>query len=383
MLYKKFGNTGERLSLLGFGAMRLPTIDGDDGNIDYEKAIPMVRHAIDEGVNYLDTAWPYHSGKSEEFCAKVMENGYREKVKIATKAPVWDVKNLEDFNKFLDQQLENLNVEYIDFYLLHALCKDFWNNCKTGDFKVFLDKAKADGKIKYAGFSFHDDIELFKEIVDSYQWDFCQIQLNYMDEGYQAGIEGMEYAKDKGLGVVIMEPLRGGTLSQTEIPKELESIWNRAEIKRTPAEWALKYLWNKEKVDVVLSGMSELWQVEENIRVASQTEAGSLTDLECLLIDEAKDFFMEKTIINCTNCRYCMPCPVGVNIPENFWALNHDSQFNDRGKAEYWINGWLNEEARASSCIECGKCEPKCPQNIEIMKFLKVVDSKYGKVDES
>ncbi|WP_010250656.1 aldo/keto reductase [Acetivibrio cellulolyticus] len=381
MLYREFGKTGEKVSILGFGLMRLPVIDEDFGRINYDKAIPMVRYAIDQGVNYLDTAWTYHNGNSEAFCAKVLEDGYREKVNVATKLPVWEIKVHEDFYGLLDQQLERLKLETIDFYLLHAFNHGTWENCKAADFGLFLDKAKKSGKIRYAGFSFHDDLDLFKEIVDTYPWDFCQIQLNYMDENYQAGLEGMKYAHERGLGVVIMEPLRGGTLSKREIPKELEDIWNQAEIKRTPAEWALKYLWNKKEIGIVLSGMSEMCQAEENIRIASESEADSLTAEENKLIEQAKQFFLERTVVNCTNCRYCMPCPVGVNIPENFWALNHATQFNDHGKADFWINGWLGQEARPSNCVECGLCESKCPQNIQIRKYLKVVKEKYEKVN--
>lgn len=381
MLYREFGKTGEMLSQLGFGAMRLPTVDNDDSKIDEAKSLAMIRYAIDQGVNYLDTAWPYHGGKSEAFCAKVMKDGYRDKVKIATKSPVWDVKKPEDFDKFLELQLERLEVESIDFYLLHALSVDFWKNCRNADYKSFLDRAKASGKIKYAGFSFHDSMDLFEEIVHDYDWDFCQLQLNYMDEHYQGGLEGMKMANKKGMGVVVMEPLRGGTLSRTELPETLTSIWNEADIKRTPAEWALKYLWNIPEVGVVLSGMGEMWQVEENIRVASETGAGSLTEKENGLIDKAKAFFQEKTVVNCTNCRYCMPCPAGVNIPENFWAINHDSIFDDRGKAEFWINGWLGKEAGPTSCIECGLCEEHCPQGIKIIEMLKLVKDKYVKAD--
>jgi len=378
MQFKRIRET--EVSRLGFGAMRLPTINGDNKKIDYELAVPMVRHAIDQGVNYLDTAWPYHSGASEAFCAKVMEDGYREKVLIATKSPVWEVNKPQDLYGFLNQQMENLKVDCIDFYLLHALNVDNWERCQKGDYKTFLDNAKASKKIQYAGFSFHDDLTLFKEIIDDYDWDFCQIQLNYMDESYQAGLEGMAYAKSKGIGVVVMEPLRGGTLSKTELPAELSDIWNKSEIKRTPAEWALKYLWNKDNVDVVLSGMSELWQVEENIRVASETAVDSLNNHEIRLIEEAKQFFISRTVVNCTNCQYCMPCPRGVNIPENFWALNHDALFDDSGKTNFWVNDWLNPSAQAKNCNQCGQCEIKCPQNIEIRKYLNVVDERYGKV---
>ena len=379
MEYRKFGNTGEELSVLGFGAMRLPLVDGKDNEIDYSKALPMVRYAIDHGVNYLDTAWPYHGGTSEAFCAEVMKEGYRDKVKIATKMPMWDVKKYEDYDSFISKQLERLQVENIDFYLMHALCEEYWETMKKTDYKSFLDRIKSEGLVKHVGFSYHADIDLFKEIIDDYDWDFCQIQLNYMDESYQAGLEGLKYAADKGMGVVIMEPLRGGTLSKKELPEPLKAIWDKADTKRTPAEWALRYLFDKEEVGVVLSGMTEQWQLEQNLKTASEGVAGCLTEKEQGLINEAKQFFMDHTVVDCTNCRYCMPCPVGVNIPENFWALNHDSQFNDPGKANFWINGWLNKEQRASNCIECGKCEEHCPQNIEIRKYLKVVTEKYEK----
>lgn len=377
MLYRELGKTGEKVSILGFGAMRLPIVDGDYAKIDEEKAIEMVRYSIDQGVDYLDTAYPYHGGMSEAFCAKVMEEGYREKVKIATKLPVWDVKEHADMEKFLDEQRDNLKVAAVDFYLLHALCQSNWRVMKENDYKSFLDKAKADGKIKYAGFSYHDDLDLFKEIIDDYDWDICQIQLNYMDDHYQAGIEGMRYAHDKGIGVIVMEPLRGGMLSRTALPEQVEAIWNSADVKRTPAEWALRYVWNYEEVGVVLSGMSTLDHVKENIRTASEAYPNSLTHQEKDLISEVREFFINKTEVNCTNCQYCMPCPAGVNIPENFWAYNHDSQFNDTDKAKYWITGWLKEHARASKCVDCGKCETHCPQSIEIRKHLKMIAEKY------
>lgn len=381
MQFRKFGETGEEVSILGFGAMRLPLIDNDDKQIDYDKATEMVRYAIDNGLNYLDTAYPYHGGKSEEFCAHVMKDGYREKVKIATKCPIWNVKTHEDFDKYLDEQLKNLDVEYIDFYLIHAMCQDFWDTCKKCDYKSFLDRAKDSGKIKHAGFSFHADIDLFKEIVDDYNWDFCQIQLNYLDENYQAGLKGMRYAHDKGLGIVVMEPLRGGTLAKTELPDEVEKLWSSYNTKRTPAEWALKYVWNYEEVGVVLSGMSTMEQVIENIESAARSTPNSLTEQENKVIDKVKEFYNSRMIVPCTKCKYCMPCPAGVNIPECFWAYNHAALFDDKGKAEYWINSWLNKENRPSNCTECGQCETKCPQNIEIIKHLAIIADKYEKKD--
>lgn len=377
MEYRELGNTGEKLSILGFGAMRLPVIDGEDSKINIDEATKMIRHAIDNGVNYLDTAYPYHGGTSEKFCAKVMKDGYRERVKIATKLPVWDVETAEDMPRILDEQLNNLEVETIDFYLIHALSVKSWPNMVRLDYKSFLNKAKKDGKIKHIGFSFHDDIDLFKEIVDDFPWDFCQIQLNYMDEDYQAGLKGMEYAHNKGLGIIIMEPLRGGMLARTELPDDIKNIWDSSKVKRSPAEWALKYLWNKEEIGVVLSGMSSMEQTIENVKVASESKANSLSKNECNLISQVRDIFKSRMLVNCTKCNYCMPCPKGVNIPENFWAYNHESIFGDFDKAKFWTTCWLADSQKVTNCVECGLCETKCPQNIEIVKHLKIIKDKY------
>lgn len=377
MLYRPFGKTGEELSILGFGAMRLPVIDGDVNQIDEEKAIPMVRAAIDKGVNYLDTAWSYHGDNSEPFCAKVMKDGYREKVNIATKLPSWLIKTRADMDQYLNKQLERLEEEKIDFYLLHTISAAYWDMYKKEDYKDFLDTAKKDGKIKYAGFSFHDNIELFKEIVDDYDWDFCQIQLNYLDENYQAGLEGMRYAAAKGMGVIIMEPLRGGMLARTEIPEDLQTIWDQSETKRSPAEWALRYLWNHEEVGIILSGMTTMEQMEENVRTASDAAAGSLSKKEEGIVARAKDYFHSKIRVDCTNCRYCMPCPQGVYIPEIFWAYNHEALFDDFAKAKFWTTGFLKENQRASNCNCCGRCETLCPQNIPIPMHMKDIAERY------
>ena len=377
MLYREFGKTGECLSVLGFGAMRLPIIDGEDSQIDEPMAIEMIRYSIDNGVNYLDTGYTYHGGNSESFCAKVMKDGYREKIKIATKLPSWDIKAHKDMERILDEQRAKLGVETIDFYLLHALGSSFWPLVRDNDYKSFLDKAKQDGKIRYAGFSYHDEIGLFKEIVDDYDWDFCQIQLNYMDENYQAGVEGMRYAADKGMGVIIMEPLRGGMLSRTELPPEVDALWKSAGQERTPTEWALRYVWDFPETGVVLSGMSTMDHVKENIKTASEAHPESLSEQGKSVIQQVKAFYHDRMLVNCTNCRYCMPCPVGVNISELFWAYNHDSIFDDFGKAKFWVTGWLKEHERASKCVDCGACEEHCPQNISIREHLQKVAEKY------
>ncbi len=372
MLYRRLGKTNELVSILGFGCMRLPLLPGGDPTkIDEEKAIKLVRHAIDNGVNYLDTAYPYHGtgmngkgGASEPFVGKVIKDGYREKVKIATKLPSWLIKNRNDMDKYLNEQLERLQTDHIDFYLVHSLNVNTWNTLKENGIKEFLDSALKDGRIKHAGFSFHDKLDLFKEIVDYYDWSFCQIQYNYLDEEFQAGKEGLNYAASKDIGIVIMEPLRGGKLSNN-IPVEAAKAFNKYDKNRSPSEWALKWLWNQSEVAVVLSGMNTMEQIEENIKTASETEINSLSEDENKIIDNVKDIFKSKIKVNCTACEYCMPCPVGVNIPKCFSCYNNQSMF---GKDEQYNN--LPNSQKAFNCIKCGKCEKHCPQKIQIRKEL-------------
>jgi len=377
MLYRKFGKTNEKLSILGFGAMRLPVIEGDASRIDEDEAMKMIRHAIDRGVNYLDTAWPYHGGTSEAFCGRVMKQGYREKIKIATKLPSWEIKSQEDMDRILNTQLERLGVETIDFYLLHSMNSANWDNMKKHDYKSFLNRARKEGKIRYVGFSHHDSLDLFKEITDDNDWDFCQIQLNYLDEHYQAGLDGMDYASAKGMGVIVMEPLRGGMLARTELPDDLMRIWDGATVKRTPAEWALRSLWDRDKVGVILSGMSTMEQVEENLKIAGEALPFSLETKEKEIIEQAKGYFKSKIRVDCTNCQYCLPCPRGVYIPELFWAYNHEALFDDFSKAKFWTTSFLKEHQRASRCNGCGACEKHCLQNLPIRKHLADIKNRY------
>lgn len=371
MQYKLFGKTNEEVSRLGFGCMRFHTKKGYSRKIDEEIAIKQVRYAIDNGVNYIDTAYNYHGGESEKLVAKVLKDGYREKVKLATKLPSWLIKSREDMDKYLNEQLEKLETDHIDFYLLHTLNKKLWNTLKENDVFDFLESIVKDGRVKHVGFSFHDELSLFKEIVDSYDWDFCQIQYNYLDENYQAGKEGLKYAKAKGLGVVIMEPLRGGNLSK-QVPDDIKAIWDKADVKRSPAEWALKFIFNHPEVDVVLSGMNEMEHIEENIRNASETTPNSLTDKEIQLIENVKELYKSKIKVGCTKCAYCMPCPKGVDIPACFSLYNESSMFDfDMAKLEY--SKFVKKENKASVCIECGQCEEKCPQHLNIREKLKEV----------
>ncbi len=378
MLYRKFGKTNEDVSILGFGCMRLPVIDGSYTKIDDEKAIKMLRYAVDNGVNYIDTAYPYHGsgfdkgGESEPFLARALKDGYRERVKIATKLPSWLIHRREDMDKLLDEQLKRLETNEIDFYLVHALNKNTWEKLKEIGIDDFLNEAIKDGRIKHAGFSFHDNIDTFIEIVDSYDWSFCQIQYNYLDENFQAGKKGLEYAAHKGLGVSIMEPLRGGSLAH-KLPEEVLNAWKVAPIKRTPAQWGFRWVMNHPEVSVVLSGMTTMEQVEDNINTANKGAANSLTGEEIALVDFAKKTLKERMKINCTGCRYCMPCPVGVDIPGNFSYYNVGYLMDTLQYTKMQYNMNVVKEAKASNCVQCGKCESHCPQSIEIREKLKNV----------
>jgi len=387
MHYRKMGNTGQEVSALGFGCMRLPVIDNNPAMIDEEKAINMVRHAIDKGVNYIDTAYPYHgtgmggAGESEPFVAKALKDGYREKVSIATKLPTWLVRSREDMDKYLDEQLKRLETDCIDYYLIHTLNAALWGMIQNFDFKDFLDQAIKDGKIKYAGFSFHDtSVELFKEIVDAYDWSFCQIQYNYMDRDQQAGEEGLDYAAKKGLGVVIMEPLRGGSLA-TNLPDSAESLFQNGKPQRSAADWSLRWLWNDERVGVVLSGMSEMDHVVGNLKTASESSIDSMSKDELNTIEEVTQVIKSKVKVGCTACGYCMPCPVGVNIPECFARYNDYYRYDSLGakrQNKMMYTAFMAADEKADKCVECGKCEEHCPQGIQIIKELKNVHSELA-----
>lgn len=385
MLYRKFGKCKEKVSVLGFGCMRLPVIRDDPTHIDEENAINMIRYAIDQGVNFIDTAYPYHGfsmdqgGASEPFLAKTLKDGYREKVKIATKLPSWAVESREDMNKFLNEQLNRLETDCIDFYMMHGINKNNWENLKELGFEEFLDGAIAEGRIKNAGFSFHDRLELFKDVVDHYDWSFCLIQLNYLNDEYQAGKEGMEYASAKGLGVAVMEPLRGGQLA-TNIPAEVQELFNEADIRRSPAEWALRWVWNHPEVGVVLSGMNTMEQLEENLKIAQESHPHMLTDHELNITKQAKSIFEKKVKINCTDCGYCLPCPSGVNIPENFAKYNDYFLFGSPEMMDLYkfnYNAFVLEHEKATVCSQCGICEEHCPQNINIIQELEKVKELY------
>jgi len=371
MIYRKFGKLNWKASALGFGAMRLPVLGGDEGKIDEVKAIEMIRYAIDNGVNYLDTAYPYHHQMSELLVGKALKNGYRQKIKLATKLPIWTVNKTEDFDLILNEQLEKLQTDYVDFYLLHALDKQKWSSVKTLNLFSRAEMAIKDGRIKHLGFSFHDDLAVFKEIVDAYDWDFCQIQLNILDTDFQAGLKGLHYAASKGLAVVIMEPLKGGKLANP--PLKVEKMWQEIGVK--PIEGALQWLWNMEEVSLLLSGMSNLQQVKENIESAKKSKIGFYNKEQLKKIEKIKEVYGTLQSIACTNCQYCLPCPNGVNIPKIFEIYNGIDVYYDKDRARELYRE-LNKKERGSSCVRCGRCEDLCPQKIGIMDWLSKIDNK-------
>ncbi|MGA2104737.1 MAG: aldo/keto reductase [Methanoregula sp.] len=380
MLYRKMNTAKEKLSILGFGCMRLPVTA--DGHIDEEQSTDMIRYAIDNGVNYIDTAYPYLNGESEPFVGRALAGGYRKKVNLATKLPSWLIKSREDMDKYLDEQLSRLKTDHIDFYLVHGLNSMFWENLSTLRVTEFLDDAIADGRIRYAGFSFHDNLPLFKEIIDSYEWTFTQIQYNFMDEQYQAGTKGLEYAAKKGLGIIVMEPIRGGLLSRDL--KGISEIWQTAEKHHEPAEWALRWVWNHPEVTVVLSGMSSPEQVRQNVTLAETGLPDSLTKKELGLFGKVKKELKKRIIIPCTGCRYCVPCPHGVSIPECFEMFNRGHIYEDDADARQlytmFLGGFFDGIPHyASCCQKCGECEEKCPQNLPIRENLKKVEAYFGK----
>jgi hypothetical protein len=374
MLYRRMNRTDKKLSILGFGCMRLPRTA--DCHIDEPKAVKMVRYAIDRGVNYLDTAYVYHNGESEPFLGRALADGYREKVHLATKLPVWEVKSRNDMDRILDEQLFRLNTDHIDFYLLHGLGKSSWINMVNLNAGEFLDDAIADGRIRHAGFSFHDEVRVFKEIVDEYNWTFAQIQYNYMDEEYQAGTEGMNYAAGKGLGIVIMEPLRGGVLARETA--ETKKVFASGGQSRPAAEWGLRWLWNHPEITVVLSGMSTMQQVKDNISYAKGGRPSSLTPEDMAVYEEIRTFYRSRMKIGCTKCRYCMPCMAGVEIPECLSAYNDASVYNDTAGAKFSYDAFTGFGGDASQCQDCGVCESLCPQQLPIRKHLKEVCALFG-----
>lgn len=366
MVYRDLGNTGVRLSPLGFGMMRLPS--------DERVVTKMVRDAIDEGVNYIDTAYGYLDGKSESITGRVLSDGYRDKVYLATKCPVWLIEKETDFDRLLSEQLRRLKTEQIDCYLLHSLNKSNWEKVKKFGLLDKMKEAREAGKICYLGFSFHDTYDLFKEIVDAFdQWDFCQIQLNYLDTEHQAGIKGMKYAAERGLGVIIMEPLRGGYLAK--VPANVKQAFGD---KKTPIEWSFDYLWNMPEVSTVLSGMSTQEQAEQNVAYAKRSSVGMFDAADNEVIENVQNEFKKFSTVPCTGCSYCNICPQRIAIAQSFAAYNTAFLENNYERAKDQYYNWVPRFGNLpSACIGCQKCEKICPQHIEISKLMQTVNNYF------
>jgi len=369
MQYRKIEKNGDEISTLGYGAMRLPT---KNGMIDKEEAKKQIYYAIDHGVNIIDTAYPYHGGSSESFLGEILKDGYREKVKLCTKMPSWSIKKYEDMGKYLEIQLEKLQTDCIDYYLIHNLSMASFEKLKELGVLEFLEDAKAKGKIKNIGFSFHSNLDSFKGIIDAYKWDVCLIQYNYMDETNQAGTEGLEYAHSKGISTFIMEPLKGGILAG-EVPDNAQEIWDESDTGRSPADWALRWVLNHPEVTTVFSGMGAMDQVKENLKVADETLPNSLAEDELELYEQVNKVYKYLMKVNCTGCGYCMPCPRGVDIPRCFDLYNHKYMFNKSQSFDYLtsVGGVISgQEAYAGLCNGCKRCVRACPQDLEIPELL-------------
>ena len=365
MVTRKMKNLGIDLSLLGFGCMRFPM---NEGKIDELVATNMIKEAMAKGVNYIDTAYPYHNGASEPFVGRVLNEYERSSYYLATKLPMWLVNSVEDAKRLFEEQLERLDKTYIDFYLLHALNKGTWQKVLDYGIIEYCEQLQREGKIKYLGFSFHDDYEVFEEIATYRQWDFCQIQLNYMDTEEQAGEKGYDLTEHLGIPLVIMEPIKGGSLAN--FSDDINARFTAMDETASISSFALRWVASHPNVKVILSGMSTPEQVADNLNTFCNYKP--MTEKEKEAINEIVGILRSRVQNGCTGCRYCMPCPAGVDIPFNFKLWNTYHIYRN-----YWAVNWDWErnlgKAKADACIKCGKCEQHCPQKIAIRKDLEQV----------
>lgn len=374
MKYRKMDESNENLSLLGFGCMRFPMTK--DGKIEEKEAEKMLDQAIANGVTYIDTAYPYHDGDSEPFVGRVLNKYDRASFKLATKLPIWEIHSAKEAKKLFEAQLARLNVEYIDFYLLHALDKEKWAKVLELDILAVVEEYQRVGKIKHLGFSFHDSYEVFEDILTYRKWDFCQLQYNYMDTDIQAGERGCALSEKMNVPLIIMEPVKGGALAR--LPEDIEKIFTDYNPEASAASWALRWLANHKNVKVILSGMSTLQQVEDNIHTFEACEP--LNEEEMAVVDRVKQTILSRQKNGCTGCAYCMPCPFDVAIPRNFEIWNEEGMYQDHSLSKkYEMLGG----GKAEKCRECGECEKLCPQNLPIREDLKQVIKDVSLTNES
>ena len=366
MKYTTFEKTGEKISLLGMGTMRLPQLA--NGHIDEAAAVTIIREAINNGVNYVDTAYMYHDGFSEVVTGKALKDGYRQKVLLADKMPIWLAKDTAGMKTIFETQLTRLDTDVIDMYLIHNLTQPIWERAQRFGLLPYLEEMRAQGKIRQIGFSFHDELPLFKEVIDAYPWDFCQIQLNYMDQNYQAGLSGLEYATSKNIPVVIMEPLKGGKLTD-KIPPAIQKVWDDAPLSRSPADWAFRWVADMPGVLTILSGMSSMTQLMDNLSIFSNFNPPLLTTDERQRIDQVAAMYNQMIPYSCTGCKYCMPCPQKIDIPSFIDLMNewHIYEENPKVKVNF---GWWFPKYKPSLCTGCKSCESHCPQHLPISTIM-------------
>ena len=377
MQYRTFGSKGWKVSALGFGCMRLPHLEGEGQKLDEPQALEMVRWAIDHGVNFIDTAYVYNDGGCERFLGRALQDGYREKVILSTKLPPWPIQATEDFDVYLDEELDRLQTDHVDVYIMHSLQQSTWHKLRDLNLLDWAEGALQDGRIRGLGFSFHDRYEVFQEIVDAYdRWTVAMFQYNYMRIHDEAGERGLKYAASKGLAPVVLGPVMGGRL--VDAPEEVQRVWDSSPRKRTPVDWALQWLWNQPEVSVVLSGMSTMEQVVQNVRSAETAGVNTLTEDDLEIVARVRELYLARRPIPCTMCEKCMPCPEGVNIPLNLQMYNEGLMYSTL-RFPMWGYDLLGANQRAAVCNQCGKCEALCPEGIPIGRWMIEIDNVFGK----
>jgi len=374
MEHRRIDNIGIDTSLLGFGCMRFPTLE--NGKINEPESEKMLDAAYKGGVNYFDTAYPYHDGASEPFAGRVLNKYDRSSYFLATKLPCWEVKTIEDAHRLFESQMTRLDKDYIDFYLLHSLGKESWKRMVDLGVIEYCEQLKAQGRIRNFGFSFHDDYSVFEEIIKYRKWDFCQIQLNYMDVEEQAGMKGYLLAEKLGIPVIVMEPVKGSSLAA--FPEDITSIFHKVNPEVSTASWALRWVGGLSNVKVILSGMSTMEQVEDNIKTFSHFVP--LNKEETAAVEAVRQTLVTRVNNGCTGCRYCMPCPFGLDIPYNFKTWNTYGIYRNKGQVRWDWGTSMEDKYRAKNCTECGLCEAACPQKIHIRDDLKTLQLELDEI---